>query len=97
MLTFPFPFLGVPNAEVRLSILRVILSKTPHSLSDDDLWTVAFSEAGIIAIKRWMTAQAADPAASLGSKPESTTMDLLSSLPSVGLQRCAPCSSIQPL
>ena len=77
--------------------MRVILSKAPHSLSDDDLRTVAFSahgyvgadlsavvrEAGTIAIKRWMAAQAADPAASLGSKPELTTADLLSSLPSV--------------
>ena len=87
----------MPDAGARLSILKVILSKTPHSLSDDDLGTVAFSahgyvgadlsavvrEAGTIAIKRWMTAQAADPAASPGSKPELTTADLLSSLPSV--------------
>jgi len=80
-----------------LSILRVILSKTPHSLSDDDLRTVAFTahgyvgadlsavvrEAGTIAIKRWMTAQAADPVTSPGSKPELMAADLLSSLPSV--------------
>jgi len=92
-----FPFIGVPDAEARLSILRTILSKTPNSLSDDDLRTVAFSahgyvgadlsavvrEAGTIAIKRWMTAQGADPATSPGSKPELTTEDLLYSLPSV--------------
>lgn len=66
-------------------------------MSDDDLRTVAFSahgyvgadlsavvrEAGTIAIKRWMAAQTADLATSLGSKPELTTADLLSSLPSV--------------
>ena len=66
-------------------------------MSNDDLRTVAFSahgyvgadlsavvrEAGTIAIKRWMTTQTADPAASPGSKPELTTADLLASLPSV--------------
>ena len=66
-------------------------------MSDDDLRTVASSahgyvgadlsavvrEAGTIAIKRWMAAQTADLATSLGSKPELTTADLLSSLPSV--------------
>ena len=96
-LTLLFPFLGVPDAEARSSILRVILSKTPHSLTDDDLRTVAFSahgyvgadlsavvrEAGTSAIKRWMTAQTADLAASPSSRPELTTADLLSSLPSV--------------
>ncbi|KAF9651602.1 AAA family ATPase [Thelephora ganbajun] len=89
--------IGIPDAEARLSILRVILSKTPHSLSDDDLRIVAFSahgyvgadlsavarEAGTIAIKRWITAQAADPGTPPGSKPELTTADLLSSLPNV--------------
>ena len=77
--------------------MRVILSKVPHSLSDDDLRTVAFSahgyvgadlgavvrEAGTIAIKRWMNAQTADPSTPPGLKPELTTADLLSSLPSV--------------
>jgi len=97
VLTLSFLHLGVPDAEARLSILRVILSKTPHSLSDDDLRTVAFSahgyvgadlsavvrEAGTIAIKRWVDGQTADPAISPGSKPELMTADLLSSLPSV--------------
>lgn len=88
----------MPDAEARLSILRVILSKTPHSLSEDDLRTVAFSahgyvgadlnavvrEAGTIAIKRWVTAaQSAGPTTSPSSKPELTTPDLLSSLPNV--------------
>lgn len=87
----------MPDAEARLSILRVILSRAPHSLSEDDLRTVAFSahgyvgadlnavvrEAGTTAIKRWIAAQADDPAASSGSKPRLTTADLLSSLPSV--------------
>ena len=54
------------------------MSKTPHSMSDDDLRTVAFSahgyvgadlnavvrEAGTTAIKRWIAAQADDPARS---------------------------------
>jgi len=97
VLTFPILFSGVPDAEARLSILKVILSKTPHSLPEDDLRTVAFSahgyvgadlsavvrEAGTLAIKRWVTAQAADPTTFSGSKPELTTADLLSSLPSV--------------
>lgn len=76
--------------------MKVILAKTPHSLSDDDLRTVASSahgyvgadlnavvrEAGTVAIKRWMTTQAANQATP-SSKPELTTVDLLSSLPSV--------------
>ena len=36
-----------------------------------------------MAIKRWVGVQTADPATSPGSKPELTTADLLSSLPSV--------------
>jgi len=77
--------------------LRVVLSKAPHSLSNDDLRTVAFSahgyvgadlsavvrEAGTISIKRWMNAQTADPATSPSLKPELTVADLLSSLPNV--------------
>ena len=92
-----FVSVGVPDAEARLSILRVILSRTPHSLPEHDLRTVAFSahgyvgadlsavvrEAGTIAIKRWVTAQTADPATAPSSKPELTTADLLSSLPTV--------------
>lgn len=77
--------------------MRVVLSKAPHSLSNDDLRTVAFSahgyvgadlsavvrEAGTISIKRWMNAQTADPATSPSLKPELTVADLLSSLPNV--------------
>ncbi|THH10702.1 hypothetical protein EW145_g1152 [Phellinidium pouzarii] len=59
--------IGIPDAGARHAILKVILSKTPHSISDDELLAVAsrthgyvgadlsavVREAGTIAIKRW--------------------------------------------
>lgn len=67
---------GIPDAAARLSILNVLLAKTPHSISPDDLRTIAASahgyvgadlsavvrEAGTIAIKRWLSSQSIHPA-----------------------------------
>ncbi|KAF8340801.1 AAA family ATPase [Amanita rubescens] len=63
--------IGVPDADERLDILNVLLSKTPHNISQDELR--AFSsrahgyvgadlsalvrEAGTIAIKRWLASE----------------------------------------
>ncbi|KAJ2933421.1 hypothetical protein H1R20_g3679, partial [Candolleomyces eurysporus] len=59
--------IGIPDAEARLSILKVLLSKTPHTISQEDLRSLAsrahgyvgadlsavVREAGTISIKRW--------------------------------------------
>ncbi|KZT69527.1 AAA-domain-containing protein [Daedalea quercina L-15889] len=61
--------IGIPDAEARFHILTVLLIKTPHSISPDDLRTVAAKahgyvgadlsavvrEAGTLAIKRWLS------------------------------------------
>lgn len=85
--------LGVPDAEARLAILEVLLTKTPHSISQADLRVLAgrahgyvgadlsavVREAGTLAIKRWVNA--------LGSNVTSlnllTIADLSDALPSV--------------
>ncbi|KAH9831440.1 AAA family ATPase [Rhodofomes roseus] len=60
--------IGIPDAEARFHILTVLLSKTPHSISPDNLRAVAAKahgyvgadlsavvrEAGTLAIKRWL-------------------------------------------
>ncbi|THU85607.1 AAA-domain-containing protein [Dendrothele bispora CBS 962.96] len=86
---------GVPDAEARLSILQVLLSKTPHNISLEDLRVVAgrahgyvgadlsavIHEAGTVAIKRLLV----DPD-SASNSPQSrllTLPDLLLSLPTV--------------
>ena len=60
--------IGIPDAEARFHILTVLLSKTPHSISPDDLRSAAAKahgyvgadlsavvrEAGTLAIKRWL-------------------------------------------
>ncbi|KAJ6619519.1 AAA family ATPase [Mycena sp. CBHHK59/15] len=60
--------IGIPDTEARLSILQVLLSKTPHTMSQEDLLAIAsrahgyvgadlsavVREAGTIAIKRWL-------------------------------------------
>jgi AAA family ATPase len=62
-------FPGIPDADARHSILNVLLSKTPHCITDADLRSIAsrahgyvgadlsavVREAGTLAIKRWMT------------------------------------------
>jgi AAA family ATPase len=83
---------GVPDAEARLSILQVLLAKTPHNISLEDLRAVAskahgyvgadlsavIREAGTVAIKRLL----ATPD-SANSSQLLTLSDLLVSLPSV--------------
>ena len=90
---------GVPDAEARLSILNVLLSNTPHSISQDDLR--AFSarahgyvgadlsaivrEAGTLAIKRWL-ATPEGQASAVPQAPSHLTLtlpDLVASMPSV--------------
>ncbi|KAH9850128.1 AAA family ATPase [Lenzites betulinus] len=60
--------IGIPDAEARYHIFKVLLSKAPHSISDEDLRSVAAKahgyvgadlsaivrEAGTFAIKRWL-------------------------------------------
>lgn len=59
---------GVPDAEARLSILNVLLARTPHNISQDELQSLAarmygyvgadigavVREAGTLAIKNWI-------------------------------------------
>ncbi|KAJ2918727.1 hypothetical protein MD484_g1678, partial [Candolleomyces efflorescens] len=59
--------IGIPDAQARLSILKVLLAKTPHTISDEELWSIAsrahgyvgadlsavVREAGTQAIKRY--------------------------------------------
>ncbi|KAG1899678.1 P-loop containing nucleoside triphosphate hydrolase protein [Suillus fuscotomentosus] len=61
--------IGIPDADARHSILNVLLSKTPHCITDAELHSIArrahgyvgadlsavVREAGTLAIKRWMT------------------------------------------
>ncbi|KAI0632362.1 AAA family ATPase [Trametes polyzona] len=63
--------IGIPDAEARYHILRVLLSKAPHSVADEDLRSIASKahgyvgadlsavvrEAGTLAIKRWLASQ----------------------------------------
>ncbi|KAH7927650.1 AAA-domain-containing protein [Leucogyrophana mollusca] len=91
--------IGVPDAEARFSILEVLLSKTPHSISPADLRTIAgrahgyvgadlsavIREAGTIAIKRWMDVSPAHDARP-STPPDSLTLtlsDINDALPSV--------------
>lgn len=61
--------IGIPDADARNSILNVLLSKTPHCITDAELYSIArrahgyvgadlsavVREAGTLAIKRWIT------------------------------------------
>ncbi|KAG2127049.1 P-loop containing nucleoside triphosphate hydrolase protein [Suillus cothurnatus] len=61
--------IGIPDADARHSILNVLLSKTPHYITDAELHSIArrahgyvgadlsavVREAGTLAIKRWIT------------------------------------------
>ncbi|KAH8082458.1 AAA family ATPase [Cristinia sonorae] len=90
--------IGIPDAEARCSILEVLLRKTPHSLSSDDIRSVAarahgyvgadlsavVREAGTTAIKRWLGSQRSGfPSDEQDVNPKLTTQDLLASLTSV--------------
>lgn len=87
--------IGVPDAEARLSILRVLLAKTPHSISDLDLKMVSsrahgyvgadlsavVREAGTLAIKR---AFAPNSSPNTAEEPlHLTSADLLAALPTI--------------
>ncbi|KAG5653163.1 hypothetical protein H0H81_002005 [Sphagnurus paluster] len=90
--------IGIPDAEARFSILNVLLSNTPHSISQEQLR--AFSsrahgyvgadlgavvrEAGTIAIKRWLASP--DGQKDHNQIPENLTLtldDLVASMPAV--------------
>ncbi|KAJ7254363.1 AAA family ATPase [Mycena haematopus] len=86
--------IGIPDADARFSILQVLLSQTPHAISQADLLAIAsrahgyvgadlsavVREAGTIAIKRWLASHPQDK-----SQHELTLTlpDLEASLPSV--------------
>ncbi|KAI0775577.1 AAA family ATPase [Trametes elegans] len=90
---------GIPDAEARYHILKVLLAKAPHTVEDDDLRSVAAKahgyvgadlsavvrEAGTLAIKRWLASQppATSPASPASSSPLLTTADVVAALPSV--------------
>jgi len=90
---------GIPDAQARHSILNVLLSNTPHSISQDDLRSIAarahgyvgadlsavVREAGTTAIKRWLSIQPplSNSGASSPSQLDLTLDDLAASLPSV--------------
>jgi AAA family ATPase len=90
---------GIPDAEARLAILNVLLSKTPNSISQDELRSIAsrahgyvgadlsavVREAGTLAIKRWLGSH---PLSGTDDVPQPgelvlTASDLIASLPTV--------------
>ena len=82
--------LGIPDAEARFSILNVLLSKAPHSISAEDLRSIAAKahgyvgadlsavvrEAGTLAIKRWVAASS-QPSSTSTSPPAPTSPELV--------------------
>ncbi|KAF9220516.1 AAA-domain-containing protein [Gyrodon lividus] len=91
--------IGVPDAEARFAILDVLLSKTPHSISQAAIRTLAsrahgyvgadlsavVREAGTIAIKRWMSVNPSldNKDTGIPSSLNLTISDLSDALPSV--------------
>ncbi|KAF7291610.1 AAA family ATPase [Mycena chlorophos] len=85
--------IGIPDATSRLSILKVLLSKTPHVIPDEDLLALAsrahgyvgadlsavVREAGTLAIKRWV----ADPQRPAQSQLTLSLGDLDAAMPSI--------------
>ncbi|KAL4264713.1 AAA family ATPase [Pleurotus pulmonarius] len=85
---------GIPDAEDRLAIIEVLLHRTPHSISHDELRAIAsrahgyvgadlsavVREAGTIAIKRWL---ASSSTADASSNPTMELADLVAALPTV--------------
>jgi AAA family ATPase len=81
---------GIPDAQARHSIFNVLLAKVPHSLSQDDVRSIAarahgyvgadlsavVREAGTIAIKRWLSMQPPLPAADGSSAPQQLKLTL---------------------
>lgn len=86
---------GVPDGDARASIFNVLLANTPHTLTQDEIRTIAsrahgyvgadlsavVREAGISAIKRWLASHSSDPSSS--SEAKLTFEDLASALLSV--------------
>ncbi|KAH9913006.1 AAA family ATPase [Fomitopsis serialis] len=89
--------IGIPDAEARFHILFVLLSKTPHSISPDDLRAVAAKahgyvgadlsavvrEAGTLAIKHWLVSSSTASSDPSSSAPQLTLTDLLTALPTI--------------
>ncbi|EKM55671.1 uncharacterized protein PHACADRAFT_93933, partial [Phanerochaete carnosa HHB-10118-sp] len=88
-------FSGVPDADARASIFDVLLVKTPHTLTRDEIRTVAsrahgyvgadlsavVREAGTSTIKRWLASHSSDPSSI--SEAKVTFDDLAGALLSV--------------
>lgn len=84
---------GIPDVPARLSILKVLLSKSPHNLSNDDLLSIAsrthgyvgadlsavIREAGTVAIKRFLKASP-NPLPALTTDTQSTLATMLLTL-----------------
>ncbi|KAJ3515828.1 hypothetical protein NLJ89_g1506 [Agrocybe chaxingu] len=90
--------IGVPDAEARLSILKVHLAKTPHDLSSSDLHLVAsrmhgyvgadigavVREAGTLAIKNWLgTSGRTSSSPSAAETLKLQLKDLIAAMPAV--------------
>ncbi|KAK7689982.1 hypothetical protein QCA50_006623 [Cerrena zonata] len=89
--------IGIPDAQARYDILNVLLRKIPHSLTQDDIRSVAsrahgyvgadlsavVREAGTAAIKRYIAPLSVSEQNSDGTAPNLTANDLLTSLTSV--------------
>ncbi|KAJ7758519.1 AAA family ATPase [Mycena maculata] len=89
--------IGIPDVEARCSILQVLLSKTPHTISQADLLSIAsrahgyvgadlsavVREAGTIAIKRWLCSHPQHASKTPQSELTLTLSDLEASLPSI--------------
>ncbi|CDO72261.1 hypothetical protein BN946_scf184970.g113 [Trametes cinnabarina] len=91
--------IGIPDAEARYHILEVLLSKTPHEVTGDDLRSIAAKahgyvgadlsavvrEAGTLTIKRWLASQSSSssPDVTASSQPLLTIADLVAALPTV--------------
>ncbi|KAJ3811060.1 P-loop containing nucleoside triphosphate hydrolase protein [Lentinula aff. lateritia] len=91
-----FAFTGVPDANARLSILKTLLSKTPHDIALEDLRAVASKahgyvgadlaavvrEAGTLSIKRWLSSPSGNPE-NKQEMPLITLSDIMISLPTI--------------
>ena len=91
--------IGIPDTDARLSILNVLLSKTPHVIPQDELRSLAsrahgyvgadlsavVREAGTLAIKRWLAVHPQSSSSDPSTSPplNLTLADLYASLPSV--------------
>lgn len=102
--------IGVPDAEARLDILNVLLTKTPHDVTQEELR--AFSsrahgyvgadlnavvrEAGTIAIKRWLASKSFPSSSSSSSISDSVLPSADSTLSLTFSDLSASLSSVRP-